>query len=224
MFGIQLSYFLKNLLIKNYKGKYVIDIRDHNKILHFFDIGELIERVSYTVLSSPGYKVFIPGSYEYSINHNMQILNINELKEIEITFNKENVSVYNVRCFRYYYINRHFVDTLKNSGRFVLHYYGEGDHSHKLIKHLNNHRINNVFVTGRYKKEGEEDLYLRSDLINVLRYSNGINNKTALPNRLYNAMLYGKPLISFKGTYLAKEIKNITLGLLYPLWMIWKID
>ena len=82
----------------------------------------------------------------------------------------------------------------------------------KLIKHLKNHQINNVFVTGRYKKEDEEDLYLRNDLINVLRYSNGINNKTALPNRLYNAMLYGKPLIVFKGTYLAKLIEKYNLG------------
>ena len=125
VFGIQLCYFLKNLLTKDYKGKYVIDIRDYNKILHFFNISELIEYGSYTVLSSPGYKVWLPKSNKYLINHNTQISNLNELQEIETAFNKEKVNIANIGAFRDFYINRRFVDTLKNSERFVLYYYGE---------------------------------------------------------------------------------------------------
>ncbi|MER2125803.1 glycosyltransferase [Solibacillus sp.] len=212
VFGIQLSYFLKKLLLKNYKGNYVIDIRDYNKILHFFNIAELIRNASYTVLSSPGYQVWLPNRKKYLINHNTHISNIIELKEIDPSFNKEKVSIANIGAIRDFSINQHFVDTLKNSGKFVLNYHGEGDYSFKLIKHLKNQHINNVFVTGRYKKEDEGNLYLRNDLINVLRYSNGINNKTALPNRLYNAMLYGKPLVAFNGTYLAKIISKYNLG------------
>ena len=39
------------------------------------------------------------------------------------------------------------------------------------------------------------------------------SNKTALPNRLYNAAIYGKPMLAIEGTQLAQNIKDYELGL-----------
>ena len=50
-------------------------------------------------------------------------------------------------------------------------------------------------------------------MINVLRYNDSINNKTALPNRLYNSTINGIPMIAFKGTYLSEIIEKYKLGL-----------
>ena len=84
VFGIQLSYFLKKVIKEKYKGKYIIDIRDHNKILNFFKLEELIDCSAITVLSSPGYTEWLPKSNKYEINHNTQISSIKEIKDIII--------------------------------------------------------------------------------------------------------------------------------------------
>lgn len=212
VFGIQLSYFLNKILRKKYKGNYIIDIRDHNKILNFMDFKELIECSDFTVLSSPGYTEWLPESKKYLINHNTQISSINELKEIS-AFNKEEICISNIGALNELQINTTFINSLKNNPKFKLNYHGEGDINNDIISYLKTNEISNAFVTGRYNKEDEEKLYENSDLINVLRTNGGINNKTALPNRLYNAVIYGKPLLSLEGSYLTDVVSKYHLGI-----------
>ena len=214
VFGIQLSYFLKNFLINKYKGKYVIDIRDYNKILRLFiNLSQLIDGSEFIVLSSPGFKKWLPKCNKYLINHNTQFTSLNDIKVPSNIFNKEKVTVANIGATRDLQINKDFIDSLKNNEKFKLNYHGDGVINDELIKLLSANDIRNVLITGRYQKEEEAELYAKNDFINVLRYNDGINNKTALPNRLYNAVVYGKPLLAFKGTYLAEEIQRYNLGL-----------
>ncbi|AWE06759.1 hypothetical protein DCE79_04820 [Lysinibacillus sp. 2017] len=213
VFGIQLSYFLKKIIKSKYKEKCIIDIRDHNKILNFFNLGELIECSASTILSSPGYKEWLPKSNKYVINHNTQVTSINELKDINI-FNKDKVYIANIGAIRDLKVNKDFINNIKDNEKFELKFHGESDENNKLKLYINSNHINNVLITGRYKKEDEEGFYNQSDLINVLRYRDGINNKTSLPNRLYNAVLHGKPLLTYEGTALAKEIRKYNLGLI----------
>ena len=81
IFGLQLSYFLKNYLLTNYKGKYIVDIRDYNKIIKIFNINKLINNSDITVISSPSYKSWLPVSNKYLINHNNKVNNLKELKK-----------------------------------------------------------------------------------------------------------------------------------------------
>jgi len=212
VFGIQLSYFLKKTMKNNFNEKYIIDIRDHNKILKFFNFKKLVESSAFTVLSSPGYKEWLPKSNKYVINHNTQIPRIDDLKEIG-TFNREVICISNIGAINEFHINIDFINSLKNNPKFKLNYHGEGNINDDLISYLKTNRISNVFVTGRYIKEDEEILYESSDLINVLRTSDGINNKTALPNRIYNAVFYGKPLLACVGSHLGDVIANNNIGI-----------
>jgi len=47
----------------------------------------------------------------------------------------------------------------------------------------------------------------------VVRLNDGVNNRTALPNRLYNAAYYGRPLLCCGGTLLSEVIQQQGLGL-----------
>lgn len=212
VFGIQLSYFLKKFIQNKYKDKSIIDIRDHNMILNFFKIERIIECSTFTVLSSPGYTEWLPKSNKYLINHNTHISSINELKE-RTRFNQEEICIANIGALNELKINTIFINSLKNNINFRLNYHGEGNVNKDLISYLKANEIKNVFVTGRYDKEEEGKFYENGDLINVLRANNGINNRTALPNRLYNAILYGKPLLTFEGSYLAEVISKYHLGI-----------
>ena len=213
VFGIQLSYFIKKIIKNKYREKYIIDIRDHNKILNFFNFKELVDCSAFTVLSSPGYTEWLPKSNKYVINHNTQISSINELKEMS-AFNKDEICISNIGALNELQINISFINSLKNNPKFKLNYHGEGNINQDLKSYIKTNDISNVFVTGRYMKEDEKRLYESSDLINVLRTSDGINNKTALPNRLYNAILYGKPLLSFEGSYFAEVVSKYNLGII----------
>lgn len=214
IFGIQLVFYLKNHLIKDYSNKYIIDIRDHNRIVKYFDIKKSIDHSNFTVLSSPGYKEWLPKSNKYIINHNTRIESLDELREIELfDFSIDNqIYIGCIGALRDYKINIDFIESLKNNKLVQLNYHGEGDINRDISKYLNDNNIKNVILTGRYEKDEESDLYSMSNIINVLRYNDGVNNRTALPNRLYNAAIYGKPMLAFEGTQLAEYIKDFDLG------------
>ena len=215
VFGIQLVFFLKRHLIREYSNKYIIDIRDHNRIIKYFNIEKAINHSNFTVLSSPGYKEWLPKSNKYVINHNTQIESLDELKEVKPfdLSSGNNISVGCIGALRDYKINIDFIESLKNSAIVELNYHGEGDINEDVSGYLFEHGIKNVRLTGRYDKEEELELYVKNNIINVLRYNDGINNKTALPNRLYNAAIYGKPMLAIEGTQLAQNIKDYELGL-----------
>lgn len=215
IFNIQLMFFLKKYLIKNYKNKYIFDIRDYNRILKYFNIKKPIDNSAFTVLSSLGYKEWLPKRNNYTINHNTSIENIDELKDVRSFVSKKTkkISVGCIGALRDYNINIDFINSFKNNPSIEINYHGEGDINKDLSKYLIEHSIKYVNLTGRYLKGEEEGLYSNNDIINVLRYNDCTNNRTALPNRLYNAVFYGKPLLAFEGTYLADVIEKYGLGL-----------
>lgn len=216
IFGIQLAFFLRNVLLKKYKGKYIIDIRDYNKILKIYNIKKIVENSAFTVVSSLGFVEWLPTSNKYIINHNTQICSLQDLREVNIEdFNGDKkINISYIGSLRDYDINVNFIDSLKNNERFNLFFHGEGMINNQIEYYLKNHQIKNVYLTGRYTKDEEINLYMKSDLINILIPNNHINSKTLLPNRLYNAIIFGKPIIASEGTYLAKQIDDYKLGII----------
>jgi hypothetical protein len=213
VFGMQVAFFIKSILLNNYNGKYILDIRDYNKIMRFFNIKETIDNSSFTVISSPGYKEWLPESNKYIINHNTQVSCLEDLEEINIDFKKEKLDLANIGAIRDYSINIKLINSLRNSNAFNMYFHGEGSINKNISRHLKINNIKNVYLTGRYKNEDEISLYKQSDLINLLVPNNHINSRTLLPNRLYNAALFGKPVIAFEKTYLAEQIKKYSLGI-----------
>lgn len=213
VFGLQLSYFFYNYLVNNCKESYVIDIRDYNIISRFFNVQKLISSSCFSVISSPAYKTWLPESNKLIVNHNTEITSLDEIQPVNPRIAERKISVSFIGAIRDYDVNKNFIDALKNSNNIDLYYHGSGSINEKINNYISGNLIQNVFITGRYEKKDEGSLYIKSDLINVFRYNDGINNRSALPNRLYNAPLYGKPVISFEGTHLAEQVKKYNLGL-----------
>lgn len=213
VFGIPLSCFLSNHLIKNYKGKYIVDIRDYHKIMKIFNPRNIVNCSDFTVISSPGYNAWLPGSNKYLVNHNTMMDDIGNLMPLDIKFKKEKIKISTIGAIRHWDINIKLVDELKNNSNFNLIFHGEGTINEELNNYIDNNDINNVFVYGRYQKCDEGNLYKATDLVNMFLDHSNINSRTCLSNRLYNAALYGKPMIALDGTYLSEIIKQYELGL-----------
>lgn len=213
VFGLQLAFFLGKYLRKYYQGSYLIDIRDHHRIIDFFSMKRTIKGSQFTVISSPGYKQFLPRGVKYVVNHNTEVDSLECLSERNVSFNKRKIRIACIGALRDFESSELFINTLKNNQKFELLFHGEGDINRSIQDLIENNNINNVFLTGRYLKEQEEELYLNSDLINIIYVNHGIDNKTFLPNRLYNAVKYKKPMIAVSESYLSEIIKKYRIGL-----------
>jgi len=213
VFDIPLLHFLEKYLIKNYREKYIIDIRDYHKIKMFTNMKKLIENSSFVVISSDRYKVWLPLSDKYVINHNTRIKSLRELRPTNCKKDYKEIRIACIGAISQLDTNISFINSLKNIKNIKLFFHGEGVANKYIVSHIKKNRINNVWVTGRYYNEQEESLYMDADLVDVLVPNNEINSKTCLANRLYKATLYGKPIITLKGTYLGEKVEKYSLGL-----------
>lgn len=214
VFGIQLVFFIKRFLVREYRNKFIIDIRDYNRIIKYFNIKKVIDNSAFTVLSSPGFKEWLPKNNKYIINHNTQVISEKLLYNVNNNLNnKKRININYIGSIRDYKLNIDFINALKNNERIKLYFHGEGLINKDIEEYLNKNNIKNVRLTGKYEREEEPDLYIKTDLVNVLIPNDSINSRTLLPNRLYNAAIYGKPILAFEGTYLSKIIKEYNLGL-----------
>ena len=214
VFGIQLTYFLRGFIVKEYKNRFIIDIRDYNGLIKYFDMEKTIKNSAFTVLSSSGFKGWLPRSDKYFINNNTQVSSIDELRVFDADLkNKKVLSISYIGTIRDYEINIKLIESLKNINKFVIKYHGQGIINQDMQDYLINKKIDNVRLNGKYDKNQESSLYLESDFINILIPAASINDRTLLPNRLFNSALYAKPLITIEGTYLSEIVKLYNLGL-----------
>lgn len=214
IFGIQMAFILKKKLIKYYSNRFILDIRDHNKVMRFFNLKEVIKHSNFTVISSPGFLDWLPKCNKCVVNHNTDILKIDELKILNnINMKKNYYNLSYIGSLRDYDINIRLINSLKFSNKLYLEYHGDGLINKDLKDYSISNEIKNVTITGRYYKTDEEVLYNNSDFINVLIPTRDKNSKTLLPNRLYKAVKYGKPIITFNGTYTAKVVSKYRLGI-----------
>ncbi|WMM24323.1 hypothetical protein RBU61_15520 [Tissierella sp. MB52-C2] len=212
VFGIQLSFFLKEILQKKFIGNYIIDIRDYNKILKIFNPIKTIETSSFVTISSPAYKEWLPISDKYIVNHNTNIRSIDRLIEPKI-YNKKEISISYIGALANFQENRDFINSLKGSSKFLLKFHGQGTINNKLEEYIKEYNIGNVEIYDRYEKSEESELYIQADLINMILYNKNINDKTCLSNRLYNSALYGRPMVAISGTHISEVINMYNLGL-----------
>lgn len=210
VFGLQLAFFLQKTLQK-YTGNYLIDIRDYNRIAKYFSFKKIIEASRHTVISSKGFEEWLPESEKYIINHNTRNIKIEKVNSFLDKSNKINLSY--IGTLRDLKINIKLIESLKNNRNYTLYYHGDGMINNEIKEYLSDNNIDNVRVTGLYKPVEEPELYINSHIINVLIPTTDINSKTLLPNRLYNAVFYGKPVLTVQGTYVADLIKKYQLGI-----------
>ena len=207
---MQIAFFIKGILCGKYNNKFILDIRDYSSIKKIYNFKKIISCSSFTVISSQGYMDWLPKSNKYIVNHNFNFYDLSETYSVnKMGFNK--LSISSIGALRDLEVNIDLIFSLKNSRLINLNFHGRGDVNDILINKTS--EFENVNITGFYDKSEEFNLYINSHLINVLRYPDSLNNKTALPNRLYLAPYYGKPLFSFRGTYMSEIIQDYKLGL-----------
>ena len=200
--------------LRKNKGKYWIDIRDYTyeKYAMYYTAEKIaIDNSAFSIVSSEGYKSFLP-EHEYIITHNVDLEAINECMKIPYT-QDSGIRISFIGNVRYIEENKKLLRALGNDRRFRLQYYGMG--SEVIERYCKEAGIDNVDFCGRFDHEKTAELYAKTDIINNVYGSTGIELTTALSNKLYFAAGLHKPILVSPNTYMETISKQYGFGVTF---------
>lgn len=203
--------FLTRFLSKNHKNEYWLDIRDYTYewfLPYKLAMAKVIKNSYATAISSKGFEKFLP-SFNYIITHNIDIKTISSYnKEDRIPSEKIRISF--IGNVRYYEENIKLLNIFKNDDRFILQYFGSGSDKLKIYCEMNN--IFNVDFCERFPPEVTHELYYKTDIINNIYGSDGIELQTALSNKLYFSSALEIPILVSPKTYMSMITTKFGFG------------
>ena len=212
------AVLLSNYLFKNYREKYIFDIRDYSmeaNPLFGKIVTRLVEKSAFTTISSKGYMRWLKESSKIILNHNITYYEENYEKNIKLkSSDKLNFTfVGNVRLDKQ---TKAVLLNLKNSNRFVSGFVGRILPTCDILELCCDNNIKNVYFGGVFTNKDKPDIYRNIDLINAIYANNDkkirLADSTPLPNRVYDAAVFKCPIIASKGTYLAELIDEYNFG------------
>jgi hypothetical protein len=217
VFGPQVGIFLYLFLKKKYKKRFIFDYRDLS-IEQIFKktFAKLLNISCVNVISSSGFKKYLPKQFDYILSHNFDVDIVKEMlkqkDEIADLPNNSTIDVLTIGGIRDYESNLSVIKALENKLDFTLRFVGKGASSQLLEKYTKEHNVENVYFHGFYKKEEESDFIKHSSFMNIF-YPKIKSHETALSNRFYNALIYKKPMIVTSNSVQGEYIEKYGLGL-----------
>ncbi len=198
--GIMLMPFIK----KKYRNRYILDIRDYtfeNYSIYRWIEKSLIEGSRYTMISSPGFKTFLPKNFNYMTVHNIIP------KEMDYTQTctscDDKIRIVFIGAVRYFDTDKKIVDAFGNDERFEIYYHGYGVTYEKLKTYVEG-KYNNIFVTGKYDRNDKPKLMRNATVINGYYDEHLTLNQQLVSNKYYDALIYKVPFWGNPNTYVGK--------------------
>lgn len=220
VFGPQIGIFLYGFLKKHYRKKFILDYRDLSIEQKFKKRYESLLKISsYNVISSPGFEKCLPKNIEYILSHNFDIKLLKEaLSEkpqntTELFGVDRRISVLTIGGIRDYEQNAAVMTALANNPSFKIDFVGRGEENAdvRLRELAEKERITNVHFQGYYEKSEEPRLVRECTFLNIF-YPRKLSHDTALSNRFYNSLIFGKPMITTADTVQGDYVTNYGLG------------
>jgi glycosyltransferase involved in cell wall biosynthesis len=209
------AVLLSNVLISNYKGKYILDIRDYTYEKYKFykkRVDNLVKNSFITTVSSFGFFRFLENNKKIYLNHNISNWNIFGFSDKELS-EKPKIKIGFVGVVRYMKENMNLMRQMKNNEKYEFIYIGNTYPECNLEKTCKNENIENVTFKGEFNNKDKPEIYKEIDIINALYGNESLEVQTALPNKLYDAIIFKKPMIVSKGTYLAELVEKYKIGI-----------
>ena len=208
---------LSDILIEKYKNRFILDIRDYTYEKYDFyrnRVNLLIDNSFFSTISSPAFCQFLKRerSDRLLLNHNIT----NESKRVgscrDLKFLREwNIGF--VGAVRHEKENENILDEFRNDKRFKFSYYGVFNNGCRLDSYCQKHNVENVRFYGAFDNTDKPNIYESIDIINSVYESQTFGEGYSVPNRLYDAILFKKPMIVFEDTYIAQIVQKYKLGL-----------
>lgn len=217
VFTPQSGIFLAHFLQKRFDGNYIFDYRDlsiEQMPLFKRPFRKLLSHSYLNVISSPGFKKYLPNSFDYQLSHNFDINvvqdSLNQLGRHELS--SATINVLTIGGIRDYESNVLVEDALANKPNVNLFFVGRGPSAGALEEHAKYLGANNIFFEGYYPKEEEKNYIEKCTFLNIF-YPRRPSHDSALSNRFYNSLIYRRPMIVTADTTQGDYVEKYGLGL-----------
>lgn len=210
------AVFLIDVILSHFRGRYLLDIRDY-KVEKFpiikWMIPQIVKNSYRTIISSKGFLSFLPEyPSKYSVAHNIPVDKCGYKNKSSLIKNKKHINIGYVGRIRDDAANQYLIDLIRADGRYSLYYYGVFS-PYSTFQKKEKNQIDNIHYMGRYDEKDKANLYKNIDMIHSIYLPINKASKTLTPNRLYDALLYKKPLLVSAGTYLSEIVEKYKLGI-----------
>lgn len=218
LFTLPTLVYFSLYLIRNYKNRYIIDIRDYSSVYNInicrYFINKALKQSYLNCISSNGFLSWLPKNLNYIISHNVgkNLLELVQFNQVNINISAP-IKIVTIGLIRDAETNKEIMINLANNPSFELHFVGDGPAMPFLKQKAIEHKIYNVFFHGRYDKEKESDIISDYHYINNYMPNNLLSN-SLVSNRFYLSLLYGKPMIVRDGSNQALLVRKYNLGLI----------
>lgn len=209
------GFLLHNILLKKYPDRYILDIRDYTYEKYAFYlriVQRLMSKSFFTTISSRGFKKFLGDNSKLVINHNLSNIE-NAVDAPTLSKDNNNIVIGFVGAVRYFNANVALIKSVQTSQNIQLTYIGRQNSDCPLEAYCDENNFKNVSFAGAFSNEDKPKLYENIDMINSVYGNESLDVITLLPNRLYDSLLFKKPLIVTEGTYLAEIVAKNNIGL-----------
>ena len=203
---------------KSFDGRVLIDVRDYtyedNSMYKHLE-AEAIRRASTVVISSPGYRCFLP-KHVYFQMHNASNYGAERNAELRSMCNSVRSAGAPIRiaCIgsaKNPAVDRRVIDLFGNDSRFTLLYAGRGFGC--LESYCNERGFANIEVHDEFPSENTFDFYKGVDIVMNLYGSGSPLWDYALSNKLYLAAQLSIPILVFRNTEMARISKEYGFGI-----------
>ncbi|GAB6688137.1 hypothetical protein BOVMAS28_06540 [Streptococcus uberis] len=206
---------LSDFLLKKYKNKYIIDVRDytyeHNKVI--FNIEKkLLQNSAMNVVSSEGFLNFLPQKAQYEVAHNVRTWPTNRINNIKNrNKDKEQLHIVFVGYVNYQEQHKKLLLALKNDPRFKISFIGTRGNELKPFCEQNG--ITNVNLIDTFESSKTLDYYEDADFVNNLYGNHTPVLDYALSNKLYYAASLNIPILVCADTFMEDISKRHHFGI-----------
>lgn len=210
------AFFMGQHFLKRFTGRYILDVRDDTPLRRRFPktYSQICKNSFNIVSSSFMFEKWI--NRKCTLCHNADIQALMDYYNLEpIVRSQLPISIVYAGMMIEEQLNIDILDRLGNNGDFEFLYFGRNNTGKKIIEqYISEHKINNVTLYGEYKKNEITDIYRNNaSLVNILRQNTEIN-RNALPNKFYDAVISGVPLLVFKhNNAIAEYVLKYHLGI-----------
>lgn len=216
VFTIAPMFFFGKSYLARFKGRFIADVRDDSPFRRKFpkELKKIGDLSFATTISSPKYAAWFNKSV---LCHNAEVKTVE--KALTYTPRNDRSDVLRIVCagtMMEEEKNIEIISELRNDDSLKLIYYGrENDAKRKIEQFVSENEILNVEFHGEYRKEQILDIYRKqADLVNILR-ARSVVNEEALPNKLYDAVMAGVPIVVFAHNQaIVDYAKKYSLGII----------
>ncbi len=207
---------MADYLLHEFRGNFLLDVRDFTYEQfppYRAAVAALARRAGMCAISSGGFRRFLPRDARLVLNHNVTWFDSADSVAPPAFEAERPINIGWVGYLRYPKLYAWIIESLSSDNRFMLTFAGgqrPGCDVADIAAKLN---CRNVCITGKYDNREKPAIYTGIDIANCFFGNDSPVVSLALPNKLYDAAMMGRPVLAPSGTYLGKVVERYGLGL-----------